>query len=443
MSRITVEEIKIKKSKVAVLGGGIAGVMSAKILDEKGYDVVVYESESQIGGLCRTEKLPNGFLFDTGGGHIFHSVYKDVLDRIIGLIGRENLLQHKRNTRIYIYDKFVKYPFENGLSDLPPEARYECLMGYIEAWRKRNEFFGEYDNFMQMIVGMFGRGIADHFMIPYNRKIWCVDPAEMGLDWIKNRVPSAPIEDVVKSALGMETEGYKHQSVFYYPEKGGIQSFVDIVAQPIVDKIRLNSPVKKISRTGTGWRVNGENYDRIVSSIALDEFVNMYDGAPDEVKNRSRQLRHIGLLSVLVCLKTEKLPDYSWLYLPHDDQGEINRLTYFTNYSKKIAPEGMSSLLCETTFLGENDFSENRVMNMVDNLVKIRLIDRNDVESVHWRFNEYAYILPDLNMSKNRDYIIGRLESCSLNFIGRFGSFRYYNMDQVIKQVLDMVETKF
>jgi len=416
--------------------------MTARVLDEKGYDVTVYESAPQIGGLCRSEKLSNGFIFDIGGGHIFHSVYKDVLDKIIGLIGREKLLEHKRNTRIYVYDRFVKYPFENGLSDLPPEARYECLMGYLEAWKKSKDGQG-YQNFMQMIMGIFGDGIAKHFMIPYNRKIWCVDPSEMGLDWIKNRVPRAPVEDVVKSALGIDSEGYKHQSTFYYPEEGGIQSFIDVVAEPIIDKIKLNSPVKKVSGLDSGWRVNDENYDRIVSSIPLNEFGEMYDGVSDEIKTKCRRLRHIGLLSVLVCLKRNSLPPYSWVYLPHEDQGEANRLTYFTNYSKKTAPDGMTSLLCESTFLGENEFSENRVMDMVNNLVKIGLLEQKDIVSVHWRTNPYAYILCDLKMAETRDYIINQLESPTLDFVGRFGSFRYYNMDQVIKQVLDTVKKKF
>ena len=33
----------------------------------------------------------------------------------------------------------MKYPFENGLADLPPEDNYACLKGYLEAWdAKRN-----------------------------------------------------------------------------------------------------------------------------------------------------------------------------------------------------------------------------------------------------------------------------------------------------------------
>lgn len=39
-----------KKSRVAIVGGGIAGMMSALILEKKGYDVTIYEKNDQLGG---------------------------------------------------------------------------------------------------------------------------------------------------------------------------------------------------------------------------------------------------------------------------------------------------------------------------------------------------------------------------------------------------------
>ena len=67
-----------------------------------------------------------------------------------------------------------------------------------------------------MGISTFGRSIAEKYFLPYNRKIWKTEPREMGLEWV-GRVPKPPMEDVVKSALGIETEGYTHQLHFRYP----------------------------------------------------------------------------------------------------------------------------------------------------------------------------------------------------------------------------------
>jgi len=433
--------------KVAVLGAGIAGLWAGKILSEKGYDITVFEELSQIGGLCRTRKVHNEeFLFDVGGGHIFHSVYKDVLQEILGTLGTEKLLKHKRNTRIYIYDSFIKYPFENGISGLPDNVKLDCLMGFIKAWHKADGKPEIFSDFKDMIYKKFGDGIADHFMVPYNKKIWCVDPSEMGLDWIKNRVPRAPIEDVVKSALGVETEGYKHQSTFYYPIEGGIQSFVDAVAKNFMDKIRLNTPVENISKTYGKWRINGEQFDKVLSTIPLDVFCGSNKSLPGEFLEKSKNLKHLSLLSVLICVKKKTCLPYSWVYLPHDNQGEANRLTCFSNYSPKLCPEGYTSILCEATYKKNlsDEAKEFKTKEIVDHMINMDFVSEKDIIGVYHDWTPYAYILCDKQMAKNRDSIMDYFSSdSSIYFTGRFGSFRYYNMDQVIKQVDNLIKDKF
>jgi hypothetical protein len=58
-------------------------------------------------------------------------------------------------------------------------------------------------------------------MLPYNEKIWCVDLSTVSSEWCHGRVPEAPLDDVIKGALGFDSEGYTHQLAFYYPRRGG------------------------------------------------------------------------------------------------------------------------------------------------------------------------------------------------------------------------------
>ena len=53
-------------TKVAVIGGGIAGLSAACYAAKKGYQVEVFEKNDTIGGRARQMKTPNGYTFDMG-----------------------------------------------------------------------------------------------------------------------------------------------------------------------------------------------------------------------------------------------------------------------------------------------------------------------------------------------------------------------------------------
>src|SRR5918995_4584257 len=51
--------------RVIVVGGGLAGLTCAKVLAERGVEVVVYEASDGVGGRVRTDER-DGFLLDRG-----------------------------------------------------------------------------------------------------------------------------------------------------------------------------------------------------------------------------------------------------------------------------------------------------------------------------------------------------------------------------------------
>ena len=45
---------------------------------------------------------------------------------------------------------------------------------------------------------MWGAGIAKHFAIPYNRKLWAVPLNEMETSWLGGRVPLPDLEEMIE-----------------------------------------------------------------------------------------------------------------------------------------------------------------------------------------------------------------------------------------------------
>ena len=56
-------------------------------------------------------------------------------------------------------------------------------------------------NFEEFIYKVWGAGIAKHFAIPYNRKLWAVPLTEMETSWLGGRVPLPDLEEMIEGAL--------------------------------------------------------------------------------------------------------------------------------------------------------------------------------------------------------------------------------------------------
>ena len=433
--------------KWAILGGGLTGVTLARLLREKGHEVIVLEKEPKIGGLCRSEKR-NGFTFDCGGSHIIFSRDTDVLSFMQKVLEKNREFRN-RNTKIFYKGQYIKYPFENGLSALPKEDLFFCINEYIKnlVAVEKGEV-KEPANFKDWIYYTFGKGIAECYLVPYNEKIWNYPTEKMSKHWMDGRVPRPPVEDIIKSAIGIETEGYTHQAVFSYPIDGGIESLVNMIAEPVSDFIKTNFTVTSVVNTGDGWAVsNGREIisaDRIISTLPLQVLLPMLT-VPTPISEACDALRYNSIACVSVGFKGT-VPDISWMYVPEEKWGAFNRLSFPSNFSKNVAPEGCSAVLAEITYNEGDEISnmsdEELISHTIDGLADMQILPSKDavVHSAVDRF-KFAYVVYDLEYLKNikivREYLEGTL---GIDLVGRFSEFEYLNMDGCIRSVMNFVE---
>jgi len=279
----------------------------------------------------------------------------------------------------------------------------------------------------------FGSGIADHFMDPYNAKVWKRDLAHLTSDWVAGRVPDAPIEDVLRASVGIRTEGYTHQAIFYYPARGGFQAITDGIASTVLPRVRLSTPVTELVRSGAGWRVDGEPFDLVVSTLPLTDMPKLLPDMPHDVAAAMTGLEYNGLVCVMLALDRAEHPDLSWVYLPHDVQGPANRVTYMSNYSPGNAPAGRSSFLCEVTLPGGAPAPGARLeQEIVEGLVNAGLIERGEVLFHDRTSVRHAYVVFDHHYAARRKTALGWLEERGILPLGRFGRFEYDNSDQCV-----------
>ncbi|HEX9340720.1 MAG TPA: FAD-dependent oxidoreductase [Thermoplasmata archaeon] len=419
---------------IGVLGGGLSGLVVASGLG----DAEVLEAGDRPGGLCRSLTF-EGFTFDPHGSHILFSkdpkamsFYEDIL--------RGNVCRRRRNTKVFYKGRYVKYPFENGLGELPPEDNLACLLGYIEAYYHRQRGAAEKpQNLKEWMYHRFGRGITDCYLLPYNEKIWKMPADAMAIDWVDGRVPDPPLEDIVKASLGLPTEGYTHQLNFVYPREGGIEALVRGLL-PKVRPVRTDFRVTSIRHKGSRWLIaNGREereYESIVSTIPIPELIRAMPDAPTAVRDAGEALRHRSLVTVMVGLSTPSLNDFSWVYFPRPEDGRFNRISFPSNFSDRVAPEGTSSALAEITCEADDDVwkapDESLVEHVLERADALGVFRRAEVIAARVARTRYAYVVFDLDHRRNLDLVKAFAAKQGIRLLGRFGQFDYINTDQCI-----------
>lgn len=431
--------------KTAILGGGLTGLTLARLLHERGDDVIVLEAGERPGGLCRSMQV-NGFTFDIGGSHIIFSRDAEVLAFMRRMI-EGNEQRNNRNTRIFYKGAFVKYPFENGLHDLPPEDRFFCINEFIKAQIAFETGSAPHPgNFREWIHFTFGKGIAECYMVPYNEKIWKYPTDRMSAHWVDGRVPRPPVEDVIKSAIGIPTEGYTHQAVFSYPLDGGIEALVHAIAGPVRKKIRTGFHVRSIRRKGPAFDISDGGgsviADRVVSTIPVQRLLPCLPDVPLHVTQAAGDLVYNSLVCVAVEVRGE-VPPVSWLYVPETRLGKTNRISFPSTYSAHAAPPGHGSVLAEITHQPGDEISRmtdaDITGEVTGTLEAMGIVSRDRIVRTHVMRQEYAYVVYDLEYEKNIGVVRDYCTAAGIPLVGRFARFEYLNMDGCIRNAMDFV----
>ncbi|HKE00058.1 MAG TPA: FAD-dependent oxidoreductase, partial [Planctomycetota bacterium] len=259
-------------------------------------------------------------------------------------------------------------------------------------------------------------------------------------EWVEGRVPDAPVEDVVRAAIGITTEGYTHQSIFFYPRHGGFEAIPNGIAKPIHDVVRLKTPATEVRRVGSQVRVNGETFDRVVSTIPLPELAKIAPDLETGARDAASRLRFTSLTSVAIGVRHAELPPLSWIYLPQPEQGPANRVTILSNYSPEVAPPGHGLLLAEATCAGEPRRDRAFVDEVVAGVERAGLVRRSDIAATHASAVRYAYVVFDLDFRKKLETTLAGVAALGIETLGRFGRFEYVNSDHCVSRAFALAD---
>ncbi len=432
-----------KKKKIAVIGAGPAGVTAAHELVKYGAEVDLFEASESVGGMAKSIKLWD-YIVDIGP-HRFFSNDTRINKAWLEVVGNDYEMVD-RLTRIYYKKKFFYYPLKafNALGNLGVFEAALCFLSYLKEKVKPTPEDGSFENW---VSGRFGSRLFGIFFKTYTEKLWGISCKELDADFAAQRIKKLSLGEAIKNAI-FGGSGNKHKTLvdqFAYPLEGTGMVY-ERMANIIADKgsrVHLNAPVQRVlTRNNVAYALEladgtVQEYDHIVSSMPMTLLLQRLPEVPDDILEKSKQLRFRNTIIVYLLVDGKDLFPDNWLYV-HSPDLLMGRITNFRNWVPQLYGDKQGSIMAlEYWCYDEDDFWKWSDEKLIE-LAKVELQKTGLVKNAPVTEGS-VYRIPKCYPVYGRGYkdvltpVEGYLRTVgNLSLIGRYGSFKYNNQDHSI-----------
>ncbi len=427
------------KAKVLVLGAGLTGLSFVHHLDN---EITIYEREQKIGGLVRTI-IKDEYHFDLAP-HLLHlrSEYvKELLFKKLGL--KANNI--KRKSKIFFKNKLIPYPFELNLFHLSKNIKEECLHGVNNiTFVSRNDMNSlKRGSYSEYAYGAFGKGIAEHYLLPYNYKIWDTDPRDMTCEWMRF-LPTADVEKIMMYAYEPSTEDFGYNVHFYYPKNNGIQELSNCLAFNIKNILLEKSVTSididtRIATFNSGERIQ---YDFLISTIPLRDLLLLTNNT--YFTKLSKELVSTKVYSINIVAVADCPSDAHWIYFP-EEKYDFYRISLPKNYYPDSAPYNHNIFSIEISSRSNNKTININYESIKNQLKSLSIFNIKEVLNTYTYEIKVAYCIYDFNRTKIVNEALSQLEKYFIYSTGRFGKWEYSAMEDAIlygKELAEKIKSK-
>lgn len=415
------------KTKYLLIGAGISNLTFANYVKD---DYLIAEKENEVGGYCRTISR-NGFVWDYAG-HFFHFNTEEFKEKFLAKVPKNEIITQDKCTKILYNKKLIDYPFQTNIHQLEKEEFIDCLYDLFNKEEKEN-----YDNFLDMLYGKFGRSITEKFLKPYNEKLYAIDLTKLDKDAMGRFFPYANLNQIINNMK--EENNNSYNNTFLYP-KNGAGSFLNKLYENLdKEKVELMNEIKKIDlKNKTVITKNDEviNYQYLINTSPLNNLLELID-------NTEKLRENISYNKVLVFnLGFEKKSNFKehWIYFPQKD---IN--FYRVGFYDNILMSDKLSMYIEIGYEKKSKISEDDIKEQLNltlqNLKKVGIVeDDNKLVDYSTIVMNPAYVHINSETNKEIKEFEKYLNDNSVYTIGRYGAWTYCSMEDCMISAKELAE---
>ncbi|RAU36895.1 FAD-dependent oxidoreductase [Enterobacter sp. ECC-175] len=418
--------MKVTSCDYLVLGGGVSGLMFAN--KHKNDDTLIIEKENELGGYCRTI-YQDGYIWDYAG-HFFHFANSEIKKFFEEKISAEQLVIKEKCTKIFYKKNVLDFPFQANIHQLEKQDFINCL--YDLYFREDKD---EYNSFLDMLYGKFGKSITDMFLKPYNEKLYACNLNKLDQNAMGRFFPYANFEQIVKGFK----ENYQgsYNSHFLYPKKGA-KVFIDALTQELPeDIIHLEEKVLSICVNEKYIITNKRrvNFKYLINSIPFNKFLSMitdvdYSGVVARLSWNKVLVLNLGFD------KNTDFTDIHWAYFPEKDYN-FYRVGFYNN----ILNDERLSLYVEIGYADQDKFDvEEQLEKTLAGLRASGIISDHKLISYIPIMMNPAYVHIDSDLNETKQVIKEELAKSDIFTIGRYGDWKYCSIEDSMIDAINLAE---
>ncbi len=349
--------------KIAIVGAGISGLLSARLL-HKDHDIHVFEADAYAGGHTNTvafEAFGNRYATDTGFMVFNDRTYPNFvrLLQMLGVSARDSNMsfsvrcarsgleyQGSSLNGIFAQRRNLFRPsFHRMLKDI---LRFNRSARILLLKNDDDLELGQY-----LARNRYSRQFIDHYLVPMGSAIWSARP---------DHFLRFPVRFIITFFDNHGLLTVRHHPL-WKTVSGGAAKYVDALTQPFASKIRLNSPVASIARFNDHVMVktrNGdaERFDCAVLAAHSDQSLALLSDATLQEREILSSIPYQHNDTILhidpSLLPRSRRAWASWNYFIPMEDGRPVVLTYNLNYLQgHRSPEPICITLNETRNLDD------------------------------------------------------------------------------------------
>jgi UDP-galactopyranose mutase len=407
-----------------VIGAGPAGIGAALAL---GHDAIVVEQGDGPGGLAATLEM-EGAIFDLGG-HSFHTPHPAVRKLVFDALPMQ---EQVRQAWCHVAGDWVRYPFQKHFASHRDAALVEQCRAGLAAPRTP----AVAANFAEHIEQRFGAGIARHFLVPYNEKLWGPDLGRLAADWTAERVAAPAGSNEHFLASGQKRTPLQAETTVAYPAEGGFGEIFRALAKRLTDMryrqrvLRIDPAARRIELadgTALPWQ-------RIVSTLPLPVLVDLLPGAPATLRDAMQRLVALPISLVLLALDTRLDTPVQRVYCPGDGiAGHKVVLNHNSSDFLRALPRHGIEVEVSGAGAAAHDGDDKLIANTIEGLIAIGLLaSRERVTRARVVRLALGYPVPTHDRAAIVDEARRWLAERAIATVGRFGEWAYINSDEAL-----------
>ncbi len=364
--------------KVIILGAGVTGCVIAKELSQKGYEVILLEKNTYLGGGCHTF-FKGGHPY-TEGPRPLSIVNEKIFDYI-------NAYVPLRRFKLYV-DTYVEqdrsfYSFPIHWDDIQVMPDREKIKAELNNCPRVNNATNFEDGWLNAV----GPTLYKKYVKTYTEKMWKVESNKVFEDYTWS-LKGSPIQYSDRAALE------KGEEMFAYPiEESGYNIFFERCVENA--EVRLNTEVKKVDLEHKRVYLEHEvlSADIIISTIALDDLMeNMYGS-----------LKYMGREFYPIVLPVEHIFKDGHHFMSYPNDEKYTRIVEYKNLTNHKAP---------------------------DTLIVM------EIPSMNGKLYVYNNVLEERQKAERYKNALPR----NVYSIGRLGSYEYLTIDDCIEKVWEFMK---